>query len=108
MQVEQARAAVAAMPMKEVDFSRQHDTSHGHLASLTTEYLDSAEDIGDAMDQSAGVSSTSAHIPVAIGLALGSDAGRRWVLSRMAATQDADAFMKVTRTSAPHLACVQL
>ena len=88
-----------------MDLSKQHDPPHGHPALLMTDYLDSAEDIGDAMDQSVGVSSTSADVAVALGLALSSDTVRRWVLSSMAEMRST-AYVKVTKSSISHVACV--
>ena len=96
VQVKETRARMSALQRVEVDLSKQAATSCDQPAS---EASSSAEDVGKAIDESAGVGSKGTEVAVALDLALHTDHVREWVLSCMAEMQKFTAHSKVMGTS---------
>ena len=96
MQVRKLRDTLSTLKATQIDLDRRTDTTLGHCASLSLLDLTVAEDVGEALDQGAGLSSKGTEVAVALDLALYSDTVRDWVLSRMAEKQNSMAHAKVT------------
>lgn len=93
-QVVETRATMSAAEKKKVDLSKQLYNTDGHNDSLLQETLKVAN-AGEAMDESAGMSSKDAEMAVALDLALHSCEVRKWVRSCIADKLKFNANMKV-------------
>ena len=93
------RDAVAGLDAREVYLSEQSHTPYGERALLSTDHLGKAAEVGEAMDQRAGVISKSTEVAVTLDLVLCSGEVRAWVQKRVAQQIHA----KVTGSFASHV-----
>lgn len=81
MQVTETREAMSALEVKHMKLS-------GNCESII-------EDVGEALDQSAGMSSKGTEVAIALDLALHSDSVKKWVLDRVAEKVNSGAHLKL-------------